>query len=69
MRAKEKHRASSKTVELPRTSKTAELPTETGRPKISSKNAAKRIQQKYKETSQEKETSQKCIKECFRAIN
>ena len=68
MRAKEKHRASSKTVELPRTSKTAELPTETGRPKISSKNAAKRIQQKYKKY-QEKETSQKCIKECFRAIN
>ena len=68
MRAKEKHRASSKTVELSRTSKTVELPTKTGRPKISSKNAAKRIQQKYKKY-QEKETSQKCIKECFRAIN
>ena len=68
MRAKEKHRASSKTVELSRTSKTVELPTKTGRPKISSKKAAKRIQQKYKKY-QEKETSQKCIKECFRAIN
>ena len=68
MRAKEKHRASSKTVEVSRTSKTVELPTKTGRPKISSKNAAKRIQQKYKKY-QEKETSQKCIKECFRAIN
>ena len=68
MRAKEKHRASSKTVKLSRTSKTVELPTKTGRPKISSKNAAKRIQQKFKKY-QEKETSQKCIKECFRAIN
>ena len=68
MRAKEKRRVSSKTVELPRTNKTVELPTETDRPKISSKIAAKRIQQKYKKY-QEKETSQKCIKEYFRARN
>ena len=54
MRAKKKRPAPPKIVELPTTSKIVEVPTETERPKKSSKIAAKRIQQKYKNIRRKK---------------